>query len=87
MIGTRFDLDTLHTLIPDAISSALSDLVSAELIDQTEFFPRQRYCFRHPLVRTVAYESQLGATRAQAHRRLATAIQTRDPVPSTRTPP
>ena len=62
-----------------AASSALADLVSAELIDQTEFVPRQRYCFRHPLVRTVAYESQLSATRAQAHRRLAAAIEARDP--------
>jgi adenylate cyclase len=79
VIGTRFDVDTLHALLPDAVSSALADLVSAELIDQTEFVPRQRYCFRHPLVRTVAYESQLSATRAQAHRRLATAIETRDP--------
>ena len=53
--------------------------MSAELIDQTEFVPRQRYCFRHPLVRTVAYESQLSSTRAQAHRRLAIAIEERDP--------
>ena len=79
VIGTRFDVDTLHALLPDASSSALADLVSAELIDQTEFVPRQRYCFRHPLVRTVAYESQLSATRAQAHRRLAAAIEARDP--------
>ena len=57
----------------------LAELVSAELIDQTEFVPRQRYCFRHPLVRTVAYESQLSTTRAQAHRRLAAAIEARDP--------
>ena len=53
--------------------------MSAELIDQTEFVPRQRYCFHHPLVRTVAYESQLSATRAQAHGRLAVAIEARDP--------
>jgi adenylate cyclase len=79
VIGTRFDVDTLHALLPDAASSALADLVSAELIDQTEFVPRQRYCFRHPLVRTVAYESQLSTTRGQAHRRLAAAIQARDP--------
>jgi adenylate cyclase len=78
VIGTRFDVDTLHALLPDVGSSALADLVSAELIDQTEFVPRQRYCFRHPLVRTVAYESQLSATRAQAHSRLATAIEARD---------
>ena len=79
VIGNRFDVETLHALLPDAESSAFADLVSAELIDQTEFVPRQRYCFRHPLVRTVAYESQLSATRAQAHRRLAVAIETRDP--------
>jgi adenylate cyclase len=79
VIGTRFDVDTLRSLVPDAMSSALSDLVSAELIDQTEFVPRQRYCFRHPLVRTVAYESQLGTTRAKAHHRLAAAIEARDP--------
>jgi adenylate cyclase len=79
VIGTRFDVDTLRALLPDAVSSALADLVSAELIDQTEFVPRQRYCFRHPLVRTVAYESQLSATRAQAHCRLAAAIEARDP--------
>jgi adenylate cyclase len=79
VIGTRFDVDMLHALLVDAVSSALADLVSAELIDQTEFVPRQRYCFRHPLVRTVAYESQLSATRAQAHRRLAAAIEARDP--------
>jgi adenylate cyclase len=78
VIGTRFDVDTLHALLPEVASSALGDLVSAEFIDQTEFVPRQRYCFRHPLVRMVAYESQLSATRAQAHRRLASAIEERD---------
>ncbi|AGB20823.1 adenylate/guanylate cyclase family protein [Mycobacterium sp. JS623] len=79
VIGTRFDIDTLQALLPNRISSALADLVSAELIDQTEFIPRQRYCFRHPLVRTVAYESQLSTTRAHAHLKLASAIETRDP--------
>jgi adenylate cyclase len=79
VIGTRFDVDTLYTLLPDVAPSRLADLVSAELIDQTEFVPRQRYCFRHPLVRTVSYESQLSATRAKAHRRLAAAIETGDP--------
>jgi adenylate cyclase len=78
VIGSRFDVDTLHALRPETLSSRLAELVSAELVDQTEFVPRQRYCFRHPLVRTVAYESQLSATRAQAHRRLAAAIEARD---------
>ena len=79
VIGSRFDLDMLHTLLPEVEPRHLADLVSAELIDQTEFVARQRYCFRHPLVRTVAYESQLIATRARAHKRLADAIEAHDP--------
>ena len=79
VIGTRFDVDTLDVLIPESAAPRLAELVSAELIDQTDFFPRQRYCFRHPLVRAVAYESQLTTTRAKAHQRLATAIEARDP--------
>ena len=51
------------------IEPALSDLVSAELIDQTAFNPQPEYAFRHPLVRAVAYESQLKSDRAQLHRR------------------
>lgn len=79
VIGTYFDTDTLHALLPGNQSAQLAELVAAELVDQTEFFPHQRYCFRHPLVRTVAYESQLTAVRARAHSRLAQAIQARDP--------
>jgi adenylate cyclase len=79
VIGTRFDLESVQALLTDAEPRHLADLVSAELIDQTEFVPRQQYCFRHPLVRTVAYESQLTATRAEAHKRLAAAIEARNP--------
>jgi adenylate cyclase len=78
VIGNHFDVDTLHALLPESMSTRLAELVSAELIDQIEFVPRQRYCFHHPLVRTVAYESQLSAVRVQAHRRLAAAIEARD---------
>lgn len=80
VIGTRFDADTLAVLTPDASSAQLAELVATELIDQTEFTPRQRYCFRHPLVRTVAYESQMGTHRARAHRQLATAMEARGSV-------
>jgi adenylate cyclase len=79
VIGTRFDVDTLQVLVPDIESSSLAELVSAGLMDQTEFIPRQRYCFHHPLVRAVAYESQLSTTRARTHRMLAAAIVERDP--------
>ncbi|MFV9634827.1 adenylate/guanylate cyclase domain-containing protein [Mycobacterium neumannii] len=79
VIGGRFDVDTLRVLRTDALSPGLAELVAAEMIDQTEFVPRQRYCFHHPLVRAVAYDSQLSATRCRAHRRLAAAIEARDP--------
>jgi len=53
------------------IEPSLDELVKAELIDQIRFTPRAQYAFRHPLVRAVAYESQLKSDRAQLHRRLA----------------
>ena len=43
------------------------------------FTPRAEYAFRHPLIRTVAYESQLKSGRAELHRRLAAAIEQHDP--------
>ena len=51
----------------------------AELIDQIKFTPNAEYVFRHPLIRAVAYESQLKADRATLHRRLATEIEQRNP--------
>jgi len=49
--------------------------LGAELIDQIRFTPSPEYAFHHPLIRAVAYESQLKSDRAQWHRRLAAAIQ------------
>ena len=52
-------------------------LVEAQLVEQVRFTPRAEYAFRHPLIRTVAYESQLKSARAALHRRLAAAIEAR----------
>ena len=57
----------------------MPQLVGAELIDQIKFTPNAEYVFRHPLIRAVAYESQLKADRATLHRRLATEIEQRNP--------
>jgi class 3 adenylate cyclase len=76
VIGSRFSLDLLETL---GIDPVLEDLVKAELVDQVRFTPRVEYAFRHPLIRVVTYESQLKSDRAQLHRRLAAAIEARDP--------
>ena len=76
VIGARFGADLLAALGIDAV---LDELLGAELIDQVRFTPTAEYAFRHPLIRAVAYESQLKSDRAQWHRRLAAAIEQRDP--------
>ena len=72
VIGARFDAGLLAALGIDAV---VDELLSAQLIDQVGFTPSAEYAFRHPLIRAVAYESQLKSDRAELHRRLAAAIQ------------
>jgi class 3 adenylate cyclase len=72
VIGARFGADLLTALDLDP---KFDELLSAELIDQVRFTPSVEYAFRHPLIRAVAYESQLKSDRAEWHRRLAAAIQ------------
>src|SRR5271163_2728616 len=74
VIGSRFSRDLLETL---GIDPALQDLLSGEFIDQIIFTRQPEYVFHHPLVRTVAYESQLKSDRAELHRRVAAAIESR----------
>ena len=76
VIGSRFGPGLLETV---GIDPVLEDLVAAELIDQTRFTHQPEYVFHHPLIRTVAYESQLKADRAELHRRVAAAIESCDP--------
>ncbi len=77
VVGLRFDAELLASLVdrPD-----VSPLLEAELVDQVKFMPHAEYAFRHPLIRAVAYESQLKSERASLHRRLAASIESRDPV-------
>jgi class 3 adenylate cyclase len=75
VIGARFDAKLLGALGIDAVD----ELLTMELIDQVRFTPSAEYTFRHPLIRAVVYESQLKSDRAQWHRRLAAAVQQRDP--------
>ena len=76
VIGARFGAELLAALGIDAV---VDELLSVELIDQVRFTPHAEYAFRHPLIRAVAYESQLKSDRAEWHRRLAGAIQERAP--------
>ena len=76
VIGARFDAELLTAL---GLNPVFDELIGVELIDQARFTPGAEYAFHHPLIRAVAYESQLKSDRATWHRRLATAIQERSP--------
>jgi class 3 adenylate cyclase len=76
VIGLRFTPELVTALGVDPV---VDELARVELIDQVRFTPSAEYAFRHPLIRTVAYESQLKSDRAQLHRRLAAAIEQHDP--------
>ena len=76
VIGVRFEAGLLAALGVDA---TFDELLGAEMIDQVRINPSAEYAFRHPLIRAVAYESQLKPDRAQWHRRLAGAIELRAP--------
>ncbi len=76
VIGSQFDAELPATLVGE---TALPQLIAAELVDQIKFTPKVEYVFRHPLIRTVAYESQLKADRAALHKKLAAEIERRDP--------
>src|SRR5271166_2540084 len=58
VIGFRFRADLLATL---ADCTTLAGLVQAELVDQVMFTPVEEYAFHQPLIRSVAYRSQLKA--------------------------
>ncbi|MGE0778521.1 ATP-binding protein [Mycolicibacterium sp.] len=76
VIGDHFGVDLLTAL---RVDPALDELLDVALIDQVRTIPQPEYAFRHPLIRTVAYESQLRADRAGWHRTLAAAIEDRAP--------
>jgi class 3 adenylate cyclase len=76
VIGSRFNLELLTQL---GVEPVVDDLVSADLIDRVRFTRQPEYVFHHPLIRAVAYEAQLKSDRAELHRRVAAAIESRDP--------
>ncbi len=72
VIGSRFSRGLLEAL---GIDPVLEDLVSGEFVDQITFIGQCEFVFHHPLIRTVAYESQLRSDRAEMHRCVASAIE------------
>ena len=76
VIGSRFSLNLLTEL---SVEPAVDALVATQFIDQVRFTRQAEYVFHHPLIRAVAYQSQLKSDRAELHRRLASAIEKGDP--------
>lgn len=72
VIGSSFTADLLSAV--DA-PGTVSELIVAELVDPVD----GEFTFRHPLIRAVAYESQLRSERAELHRRLAHWLEHRRP--------
>ena len=94
VIGHSFGSDLLGSL---GIDGSIEELIAAELVDHLQSNEGAEYAFRHPLIHTVAYESQLKSDRARLHRELAAAIEAREsgsagpkaarPLPNTSQPP
>ena len=76
VIGSRFNLDLLTQV---GVEPVVADLAAAQFIDQVKFTRQPEYVFHHPLIRAVAYEAQLKSDRAELHRHVAAAIESRDP--------
>lgn len=77
VIGARFSLDLLADV---GVEPSVDALVSAHLIDHVATGTGRSGCvFHHPLIRAVAYESQLVSDRIEFHRRVASAMEAREP--------
>lgn len=76
VVGMRCTADLLTTI---GVEPAFDALVDAEMVDQVRFSSPEEYVFRQPMIRTVAYETLLLAERADVHRRVAAAIEAREP--------
>jgi class 3 adenylate cyclase len=72
VVGSRFGANLLTALDVEPI---VNDLLAAQLIDQVTFTRHPEYVFHHPLIRAVAYETQLKSDRSDLHKRVATAIE------------
>ena len=78
VIGSRFRLGPAGPRW--ALNPVLDDLVGGRTDRSGQVHPDSpSMCSHHPLIRAVAYESQLKSDRAELHRRVAAAIESRDP--------
>ncbi len=76
--GSEFEPELLHEVTgmsERSLREALQELKSGDFVQEQALFPGPTFCFRHRLIRDVAYESQLFSARARGHRDLARALE------------
>ncbi|MGW4720686.1 helix-turn-helix transcriptional regulator [Nocardia sp. NPDC004260] len=84
IVGDPFSMDLVSDITeidPGLMQRYMNDLVAADLIHPTE--SGRSFCFRHPVVRRVIYDSTPPASRVNLHRKLATLLSHRGASPST----
>ncbi|MGE5409229.1 MAG: tetratricopeptide repeat protein, partial [Syntrophothermus sp.] len=59
---------------PEAMDPGLGELIEAGFLYDAELYPRRILAFHHPLIREVAYGTQLGDRRRETHAAAARAI-------------
>ena len=79
VIGKQFDEPLLREVSGlgegHALNAVLDSLQDEEFFTLVTLSPTPEYAFKHPLVREVAYVSQLGERRAQVHAAVAAALE------------
>jgi predicted ATPase len=78
VIGKQFDeplLGEVSCLDARDLDAALRELQEGEFLRWVTLSPRPEYAFKHPLMRDVAYRSQLSERRGRLHAATATALE------------
>src|SRR6185436_11886654 len=81
VVGREVPLALLRAIAPldgDALEQALARIVAAEVLLRADY-AEPTYVFKHTLIQEAAYDSLLRTMRQQHHRRIAEALETRQP--------
>ena len=84
-IGREFSFEMLNTISwfdQEALESALTQLIDAELVYRTGRASERHYLFKHALVQDIAYDSLLKSRRRSLHARIARALENESPQPA-----
>ena len=89
VIGREFSFDLLEQVADyqqKNLYKDLTPLLESQLVFQDKAPPSAEFCFKHALVRDVAYENLLQSERVDIHKRIAVAIEDNYPETINNTP-